>query len=414
LTDGGEWVWAPIKAFGKQKLMEVTLSRSGVIKTIRATAGHRWLLHNTQRTPSEATTAELKPGNRLRNTFPSTIACGLDNEAVARGFVFGDGSIMHGKAVANFCGSKDEAMLAYFDARNRARQYDGFKRISGLPAEWKRDFPPLNSQPSVLRGWLAGYFAADGDVDKTGRPTLASASLETLEYVRELCTSLGIGTFGIRMRMRSGFGNPPSALYMVGLMRGDLTEDFFLIESHRARFIDGRNAAERRSWTVVSVRETDDVEEVFCAVVDGTRSFALEDNILTGNCHHNYVEREHHFGRNMWVTRKGAIRARAGDLGIIPGSMGQRSYIVRGKGNLESYCSCSHGAGRVMSRAEAKRRFSLSDLVAQTEGVECRKDEAVIDEIPGAYKDMDAVMENQRDLVEVVHTLKAVLCVKGA
>lgn len=131
------------------------------------------------------------------------------------------------------------------------------------------------------------------------------------------------------------------------------------------------------------------------------------------SCHHNYVEKENHFGRNLWVTRKGAVRARVGDLGIIPGSMGQKSYIVRGKGNLESYCSCSHGAGRAMSRAEAKRRFSLTDLIAQTDGVECRKDADVIDEIPGAYKSLDLVMENQKDLVEVVHTLKAVLCIKG-
>lgn len=131
------------------------------------------------------------------------------------------------------------------------------------------------------------------------------------------------------------------------------------------------------------------------------------------NCHHNYVERENHFGRNMWVTRKGAIRAREGDLGIIPGSMGQRSYIVRGKGNLQSYCSCSHGAGRSMSRAEAKRRFSLQDLIDQTQGVECRKDLALVDEIPSSYKDIDVVMANQTDLVEVVHTLKQVLCVKG-
>lgn len=132
------------------------------------------------------------------------------------------------------------------------------------------------------------------------------------------------------------------------------------------------------------------------------------------NCHHNYVERESHFGHNLWITRKGAIRARAGDLGIIPGSMGQRSYIVRGKGAPESYCSCSHGAGRVMSRTEARKRFSLTDLVEQTQGVECRKDAEVIDEIPGAYKDIDVVMANQRDLVEVVHTLKQVLCVKGS
>jgi tRNA-splicing ligase RtcB len=131
------------------------------------------------------------------------------------------------------------------------------------------------------------------------------------------------------------------------------------------------------------------------------------------NCHHNYISKENHFGRNLWITRKGAIRAREGELGIIPGSMGQKSYIVRGKGNTDSYCSCSHGAGRSMSRAEAKRRFSLTDLVNQTAGVECRKDAEVIDEIPGAYKNLDVVMELQKDLVEVVHVLKAVLCVKG-
>jgi len=142
-----------------------------------------------------------------------------------------------------------------------------------------------------------------------------------------------------------------------------------------------------------------------------TKPFTITQEAI--NCHHNYVERENHFGRNMWVTRKGAIRARKGDLGIIPGSMGQRSYIVRGKGDLQSYCSCSHGAGRVMSRAEAKRKFSLTDLIEQTKGVECRKDESVIDEIPASYKDIDTVMANQTDLVEVVHQLKQVLCVKG-
>lgn len=131
------------------------------------------------------------------------------------------------------------------------------------------------------------------------------------------------------------------------------------------------------------------------------------------NCHHNYVERESHFGRNVWVTRKGAIRARAGDLGIIPGSMGQRSYIVRGKGNANSYHSCAHGAGRRMSRTAARKAFTIADLEAQTAGVECRKDGTVLDEIPGAYKDVDVVMANQRDLVEVVHTLKQALCVKG-
>ncbi len=131
------------------------------------------------------------------------------------------------------------------------------------------------------------------------------------------------------------------------------------------------------------------------------------------NCHHNYVSREHHFGANVFVTRKGAVRAGKGELGIIPGSMGARSYIVRGKGNHESFESCSHGAGRAMSRTEAKRRFTVADHVAATAGIECRKDADVIDETPAAYKSIDAVMEAQRDLVEVVYTLRQVLCVKG-
>lgn len=131
------------------------------------------------------------------------------------------------------------------------------------------------------------------------------------------------------------------------------------------------------------------------------------------NCHHNYVARENHFGANVWVTRKGAVRARQDDLGIIPGSMGAKSFIVRGKGNRESFCSCSHGAGRKMSRIKAEKLFTVEDHIAATQGVECRKDQSVIDETPQAYKDIDAVMAAQSDLVEIVHTLKQVLCVKG-
>ena len=131
------------------------------------------------------------------------------------------------------------------------------------------------------------------------------------------------------------------------------------------------------------------------------------------NCHHNYVAREHHFGADVLVTRKGAVRARSGDLGIIPGSMGARSFIVRGKGNADSFCSCSHGAGRAMSRGEARRRFTVEDHARATRHVECRKDEGVVDETPMAYKDIEAVMAAQADLVEVVHTLRQVVCVKG-
>lgn len=137
------------------------------------------------------------------------------------------------------------------------------------------------------------------------------------------------------------------------------------------------------------------------------------DPIMQVNCHHNYAEREHHFDHNVIVTRKGAVRARVGDMGIIPGSMGTRSYIVKGLGNTESFHSCSHGAGRRMSRGKAKGTFTIDDLASQTAGVECRKDAGVLDEIPGAYKDIDQVMENQADLVAIVAELKQVLCVKG-
>lgn len=151
------------------------------------------------------------------------------------------------------------------------------------------------------------------------------------------------------------------------------------------------------------------------AVLDALKThlppFSLEDEAI--NCHHNYVEQETHFGEKLFITRKGAISARQGELGIIPGSMGTKSYIVRGLGNAQSFCSCSHGAGRRMSRSAARRRFNRFDLADQTAGVECRKDGGVVDEIPAAYKDIDQVMEYQRDLVEVLHTLKQVVCVKG-
>jgi tRNA-splicing ligase RtcB len=166
-------------------------------------------------------------------------------------------------------------------------------------------------------------------------------------------------------------------------------------------------------WAQDYARANRDVmlKQALAVMATAFTDFGVTDEAI--NCHHNYVEREHHFGENVWVTRKGAVRAREGDLGIIPGSMGAKSFIVRGKGNPDSFCSCSHGAGRAMSRTEAKRRFTVADHEAATAGVECRKDEGVIDETPKAYKDIDAVMAAQGDLVEVVHTLRQIVCVKG-
>lgn len=153
------------------------------------------------------------------------------------------------------------------------------------------------------------------------------------------------------------------------------------------------------------------MDQVVAALKPHVPSFVLTQEAI--NCHHNYVSRETHFGQDLYITRKGAIAAHEGQLGIIPGSMGDKSYIVRGLGEAQSFCSCSHGAGRRFSRGAAKKKFTEADLQAQTAGIECRKDAGVLDEIPQAYKDIDAVMANQTDLVEVVHTLRQVVCVKG-
>ncbi|MGI5487904.1 RtcB family protein [Microtetraspora malaysiensis] len=426
LTTDGEWVKAPVRSFGKQLLMRVHLSRNGVEKIIYATPGHRWLLrtHSSGGTrywgkrPAETTTAGLRKGDRLAYTFPRKPGGRVvDKEGAARGFVFGDGSVTsRNRSRAIFCGEKDLALVHLFDhIGNPLRVYRDMKVISGLPVEWKTSIPPLDSTPSYLYGWLAGYFAADGDVGKTGRPTLTSASREHLEQVRVLCNLVGVGTYGIRMHMRRGFGQEPTPIYLMGIMRGDIDPSFFLIPAHRERFEASMDAIERRGWTVSSVEETDRFEEVFCAVVDGTHAFALEDNILTRNCHHNFTEQERHHGKDMWITRKGAIKADVGNHGVIPGSMGTRSYIVRGLGNPSSYNSCSHGAGRRMSRAEARRRLSAESLAEAMAGRTWNADRAtaLVDEHPEAYKPIDQVMADQRDLVEVEHTLRQVFNYKG-
>ena len=415
LTSNGVWVKAPVAAFGRQQLWKVTLSRSGALKDIYATAGHRWLVRARAGELRDVVTHDLHSGDRLAYAFPDRADdVALDGEAAARGFVFGDGSRTPYRSVANFCGEKDEAMLPFFADARPPRTYAGVRRIHGLPLEWKTTLPSLDAPAAALYGWLAGYFAADGDVDRTGRPTLSSARREHLEFVRQLCTCIGVGTFGIRRRERTGFGKT-SALYLVGLMRGDLCPEFFLIPEHRRRFEAGRDAAERRGWNVVAVEPTDRVEEVFCAVVDGTHTFTLADNILTGNCHHNFAALEEHDGRALWITRKGAIEAKEGQLGLIPGSMGTRSYVVRGKGNPRAWRSCSHGAGRRLSRTAAKKRYTAHDLAEQMQGRVWLRDraKALVDEIPAAYKDIDRVMADQQDLVDVVHTLRQVLNYKG-
>jgi tRNA-splicing ligase RtcB len=216
-----------------------------------------------------------------------------------------------------------------------------------------------------------------------------------------------------------GVGNRIGS-YFIELAKKDMARHIHnLPDANLAYFSEGSDHfadyVEAVSWAQAFARHNREL--MMDAVLDSVRRlkgippFQIAKQAV--NCHHNYVNKEHHYGEDVFVTRKGAVRAGEGELGIIPGSMGARSYIVRGKGNAEAFESCSHGAGRVMSRTAAKKRFTLEDHRKATEGVECRKDKDVIDETPAAYKDIDAVMEAQRDLVDVVHTLKQVVCVKG-
>ena len=214
-----------------------------------------------------------------------------------------------------------------------------------------------------------------------------------------------------------GIGNAIGS-YFIELARRDAERlDLHLLDRDLAYFPEGAqhfdDYVDAVGWAQDYARANrgEMMELVIDALHRHLPAFDASDEAV--NCHHNYVERERHFGEDVWLTRKGAIRAGRGELGIIPGSMGARSYIVRGRGAAQSFESCAHGAGRRMSRNAAQKQFSVADLEAQTKGVICRKDKGVLDEIPGAYKNIDEVMANQSDLVEVVHTLKQVLCVKG-
>ena len=232
-----------------------------------------------------------------------------------------------------------------------------------------------------------------------------------LDETRRVWFVLHSGSRGVGNRIGRGF--IAEARESLGKDLGSLPDkDLAWLEEGTERFDDYLFAV---SWAQDFALENRRV--MMAAVAEAVRGVAglppFSASLEAVHCHHNYVARETHGGRDLLVTRKGAVRARLGDLGIIPGSMGAKTFVVRGKGNPESFHSCSHGAGRAMSRGEAKRRFSVADHVEATKGVECRKDADVIDETPMAYKSIDAVMAAQADLVEIVHTLRQVVCVKG-
>lgn len=244
-------------------------------------------------------------------------------------------------------------------------------------------------------------------------------TLGTGNHFIEICLDEN-GSVWIMLHSGSrGIGNRIGS-YFIEMAKEDMRRWFInLPDQDLAYFPEGTEHfdeyVEAVSWAQTYARTNRDL--MMKAVIEALRTsgslppFELTEEAV--NCHHNYVEREHHFGKNVLVTRKGAVRVRSGELGVIPGSMGAASYIVRGKGNSDSFNSCSHGAGRAMSRTEAKKRFTLEDHAQATKGIECRKDEDVIDETPAAYKPIDAVMEAQSDLVDIVYRLRQVVCVKG-
>lgn len=277
---------------------------------------------------------------------------------------------------------------------------------------WEGLTDTLRHQGSAL---MAGFAALDGGV--RGLAERAACQLGTLgggNHFIELCLDEGGAVW---LMLHSGSRRIGAALAELHMERARrLKHNDALADRDLAVFLAGTPPFEsyRRDlyWAQDYARLN---REVMAALVTDIlrRRWPHITFDAAVSCHHNYVAEEVHFGEEVLVTRKGAIRARAGELGIIPGSMGTRSYIVRGKGNPESFESASHGAGRRMSRTQARKRFNVEDLCRQTEGVECRKDQGVVDETPHAYKDIDDVMARQTDLVEVVAVLKQVLCVKG-
>ncbi len=284
------WVEAPFSSFGVQQLWKITLGRNGRVKELYATDQHRWFLKAgaRRRGRAERLTRDLSAGDRLVSAFPKNRVKHPSSRpspfGIARGFTYGEGSRYESGSYAQLCGAKDAAMRKWFPSSRSYEVAPGITRVVDLPAYFKDERPALEESASYLYGWLAGYFAADGCVADDGDTTLASSDLKNLLYVEQLCARLGIGTFGIATQSRRGYGNEDSELHSIRLMTSDLTEHFFLIDAHRERYLANPKAYERRGWVVNSVEPTGRVEEVFCAVVEGTHNFVIEDNILTGNC----------------------------------------------------------------------------------------------------------------------------------
>lgn len=295
MTSGGQWTQAEIRSFGEQELLEVTLIRSGIEKTLYATKEHSWRIQkNRSKTGRPATkinvnTEDLKPGNNLWMVFGYGIKrTPISPDGIKHGIVWGDGNVPNdnwGFNTANvrLCGKKDAELLKFFKDYPK-RHIGDDTEISGLPRTYKTPVS-LENDRSYLLGWLAGYFAADGCVSKEGTITIASTDESSLKLVKDVCYLLGIGTYSIRYSDRiSNLTKSHSRLFSIALMREHLVPEFFLTKNHRERFKNNPAKKFYKTWKVKSVKKTNRTEEVFCALVPDTHEFVLADNILTGNC----------------------------------------------------------------------------------------------------------------------------------
>ncbi len=281
----GDWIEAPFRSYGVQRLHRIVVTRDRERKELYATDGHRWFIRAgaDDRGSREVLTSDLRGGARLVATFPrSRIRRTTPSPfGIAHGFTYGDGTRDGSGSTALIRPPKDEAMLKWFPHSHTTVSDDGDLLVHHLPRNF-RDRPSLDESVPYLYGWLAGCFAAEGCVTSDGAVIMSSADREELEFFRTVCTRLGIATYGITTQTRLGV--EPSELYRIHLVDADLEDDFFLLDSHRMRFAGNAEGFARREWVVESVEETDRVEEVFCAEVEDGHAFTLEDNILTGNC----------------------------------------------------------------------------------------------------------------------------------
>ena len=301
LMPDGTWKRAPITSFGKKKIWEIKLKRYGNIKTIYTTENHGWFIKyrgasDHRNNPNKVLTKDLRVGDRMRSSVPICRKQVHPSQfGIAHGIVYGDGSMNKGKANGSFIqlyGKKDKQLFKYFEHSPHSI-FDNYIRAGALPKFFKTDLPSLEEAYSYLYGWLAGYFAADGCVTKQGHCSISSADVQALKHVEKICLRLGIATYPITKAIRNvvtpqGNKYEKHVLHRLSLFPERLTKEFFLIKSHRKRWLARASVDTRRHsylcWKVLSVKETDRVEETYCATVPSHGAFTLEDYILTSNC----------------------------------------------------------------------------------------------------------------------------------